>query len=208
MFLFAHVGITLGAATLISGAVDRIHALSKEPANPAVSDFVKKKRSFSEFIGLKSLSEFIDIRLLLIGSLFPDIIDKPLAALGFGNGRSITHTLLVTLVFLVIGVYIYLNHKKTWLLAIVTGMIAHLILDSMWGTPETLLWPIYGWSFPASGTYPGLDQFSIWWNGLKTNLSEDIFEGIGLAVLAVTTLALIGQKELKSLLLKGKIETG
>src|SRR5665811_1301066 len=51
-------------------------------------------KSFSETIGLNSLSRFLDIRVLMIGSLFPDIIDKPLGFIGFGDGRSITHTLL------------------------------------------------------------------------------------------------------------------
>ena len=67
--------------------------------------------------------------------MFPDIIDKPLALWGFGGGRSITHTLLVFLLVAVTGAYLYLNHRKTWLLAIAIGMFTHLILDFYVGHP-------------------------------------------------------------------------
>jgi inner membrane protein len=211
MLLFAHVGITLGAAALISAAVDRLKKSSPVPAagpgGPGAANSVPGKRSFTEIIGLKSLSEFMDIRLLLLGSLLPDIIDKPLAAFTFGNGRSLTHTLIITVVILFYGMYLYINHKKTWCLAIASGMIAHLILDYMWMTPETLLWPIYGWSFPSSGVYPGLEQFKIWWNSLTTNASVDLFEAVGFAILAIIFLVLVGQRGLKTLLVRGKIET-
>ena len=38
-----------------------------------------KKESISVRIGLGALSRFLDIRILMIGALVPDIIDKPLS---------------------------------------------------------------------------------------------------------------------------------
>jgi len=121
MFIFAHVG-TLCAATLVSGGIHRYQKLRTrlpDSSNAAVaSKSMEAKESFSEIIGLKSLSEFLDIRILMVGSLFPDIIDKPLEFIGFGNGRSIAHTLIVTLIVLLTGLFLSTNYKKTWLLAI------------------------------------------------------------------------------------------
>jgi len=48
-----------------------------------------------------------------------------------------------------VGLYLHKNYQKAWLLAIATGMFTHLMLDSMWGAPQTLLWPLYGWAFPV-----------------------------------------------------------
>ena len=62
MLLFGHAGITLGAATLIAGVTAKKRNSGKE--NPS---------------WFTSLSRFVDIRFLLIGSLLPDIIDKPVA---------------------------------------------------------------------------------------------------------------------------------
>lgn len=60
MLVLAHAGITLGTATLLAGVVKYRH----EPKRSRISWFT-------------SLSKYIDIRILIIGSLLPDIIDKP-----------------------------------------------------------------------------------------------------------------------------------
>jgi inner membrane protein len=203
MFIFAHVGITLAGATLVSGAIHEFQDSFNARVNATSSQ--NRKTPFSEIIGLKSLVRFLDLRLLIIGSMMPDIIDKPLALTGFGNGRSITHTLLISLVVLCIGVFLYINIKKTWLLAIVIGMLTHLILDLMWLTPNTLFWPLYGWSFSSPVISLGFEQIKVWWNALLTDPNVHISESIGLAVLLGMAWIIVNQKGLKTLLLKGKI---
>lgn len=209
MFLFAHVGITLGLATLVSGGIRKIqmsrNGSTGYPDTVSSNKNLKAKDSFSETIGLKSLSEFLDIRILMVGSIFPDIIDKPLEFIGFGDGRSITHTLFVTLVVLVTGLFIFANHKKTWLLAIAIGMCSHLILDSMWVAPHTLLWPEYGWSFPGLAHRARFMQISLWWSTLTNNISVDITEGIGAAILFGVAWFLESRKKLRAFITKGTI---
>ena len=204
MFIFAHVGITLGAAVAVSGAINNWPRTSKAGVSPGLESS-SPHESFSERLGLKALSNFLDIRLLMLGSLFPDIIDKPLAYWGFGGGRSITHTLLVFMVILVTGYYLYLNHKKTWLLAIAIGVFSHLVLDAMWASPPTLFWPLYGWDFPRSANEPGLNQIRLWWKTLISDTAVDVTEAIGLIVLLGIGWVLIGKKGLKEFLLKGRI---
>ena len=70
MLIFGHAGITLGAATLLTGALSSSRFSQKVPAaNPSPGD----KVSWFTYLG-----SYIDIRLLLIGSLLPDIVDKPI----------------------------------------------------------------------------------------------------------------------------------
>jgi inner membrane protein len=209
LFIFAHVGITLGLATLISGGIRKYHVLRN--GSHGLSDTVlssknlEEKETFWDTIGLKSLSEFLDIRILVVGSLFPDIIDKPLEFIGFSDGRSVTHTLIVTLFVLVTGLFLFINYKKTWLLAIAIGMSTHLFLDSMWLAPHTLFWPTYGWSFPRPTHGAGFAQISLWWSTLKSNISVDITEGIGAATIFGVVWLLARGKRLKIFITKGII---
>ena len=90
MFIFGHVGITLGAATAVSAGIAKLRSASQGP--PAVnaktlpSNKIKDKpESISERIGLGALSRFLDIRILMIGALVPDIIDKPLSFMGLAT---------------------------------------------------------------------------------------------------------------------------
>jgi inner membrane protein len=199
MFIFGHVGISLGAAVLISGALTGWRAQSKAQIQTA-----SEKQSLTERTGFKSLSDFLDVRLLMIGSLTPDIVDKPLAFFGFGGGRSITHTLLVLLILSAIGLYIYLARRGSWLLALSIGIFSHLVLDFMWTEPQILFWPLYGWDFPRPPYSLGFSQINIWLNSLLTNPGDIITESLGLAILLAIGWMLIYQGEFKSYLFKGK----
>ncbi len=89
----------------------------------------------------------IDYRLVMLGSLLPDIIDKPLWLISqtelFPSGRSYAHTLLFGLL-LFIGCLILLQYKKTWLMTISLSSLSHFVLDGMWLNPATLWWPLGG----------------------------------------------------------------
>ncbi|WP_418888745.1 metal-dependent hydrolase [Methanothrix soehngenii] len=68
---------------------------------------------------------------LALGSILPDIIDKPLGLLLFGTpnmGRTFAHTLL----FLLILGAISLRLRDIRLASLTWGVFIHLILDSMW----------------------------------------------------------------------------
>lgn len=143
MLILGHAGITLGAAVILSGAV----SAANPPQSPPPSDTPKNKPAR----WLDSLSRRIDIRFLLFGALLPDIIDKPLGHIFFretlSNGRTFSHTLLFIILIAIAGLFIYRHSKNSWLLATAFGASAHLVLDRMWNNPETLLWPLFGFSF-------------------------------------------------------------
>jgi hypothetical protein len=199
MFIFGHLGISLGAASLVSGAISHLSRSSNSETQPS-----PENKSLLDRIGFRTLSRFLDIRLFMLGSLTPDIIDKPLAFFGFGGGRSITHTLLIFLIFSGIGLIIYLSHRSTWLLAIALGIFTHLVLDFMWADPEILFWPLQGWIFPHPVRSLGFSQIGIWLNTLLTNPEVILSESAGLAILLGIGWLLANQALLKSFLQKGK----
>ena len=87
----------------------------------------------------------IDYRLIFIGSLLPDIIDKPVGMilLLLENCRVFGHTLLFILILLLIG----FKYRKSLFLSFASFF--HLIEDEMWNEPQTLFWPLLGFEFPA-----------------------------------------------------------
>ena len=131
MLILGHVGLTLGTATLLAGA--------------------HRSNRFSLAMWVTSLGSYIDIRLLMVGSLLPDIIDKPVGQFffreTFSQGRMFSHTLLFLILVTLGGLYLYYRRSRVWLLTLSFGTFSHLIFDQMWRTPQTLFWPLYGFTF-------------------------------------------------------------
>jgi len=147
MLILGHTGITLGAAALLSGALRRNRfSQPKEESSQAVAD--SKDSSIGKSSWLTFLWSRVDIRLLLVGSLLPDIIDKPVGQYffreTFSNGRIFSHTLLFLILVTVAGLYLYWRRNSGWLLVLSFGTFTHLALDQMWRAPRTLFWPVLG----------------------------------------------------------------
>ena len=161
MLVLGHAGITLGVAVLISGAANT--TCSRLSMREQATALPPKNLPNHSSSWLTYLAERIDIRLLLVASLLPDIIDKPLGYLFFresiSNGRTIGHTFLFLIIITLAGFLLYYYSKRTWLLVISFGIFIHLVLDQMWMTPKTLLWPLLGFTFEKhdiSNYIPGL----------------------------------------------------
>jgi len=188
MLLLGHAGITLGAATLLAGALKSSHSTQ-----------IRKVSWFA------SLSSYIDIRLLLIGSLLPDIIDKPVGQLffreTFSQGRIFSHTLLFLVVITAVGFYLYKRHRRVWLLTLSAGTFMHLVLDEIWLVPGTLFWPLLGFTF-------GRIELTGWASNIFQALLSDpavyIPEAIGLVILLWFGLVLVRQKKVGAFIKYGK----
>jgi len=115
----------------------------------------------------KRLNKKWNLRLIVLGSILPDLIDKPLGILGFGGGRFISHTLLFTLALVV---------KKE----LFFGSLVHLLLDRMWENPQILLFPILG--FEVKGRVYLLDFIQFF---LRSRYSQ-VGEAIGAACLVMS----------------------
>ena len=120
-------------------------------------------------IGLKTARPFrrdLPLKPLLLGTLLPDLIDKPLyyglsfstgrhgAALGLISGtRTFGHTILLTAS---LGALAAARRSKV-LAALTLGAATHLLLDAVSDvcthrtdfSLRVLVWPLLGWRFPA-----------------------------------------------------------
>jgi inner membrane protein len=159
MLLFGHIAVPLGAVILLNGALTRSQANRrvnelKENPQPLPEAPHQNYSSGGTTSRFASLLNRVDMRLLIVGSLLPDIIDKPVGAFlfrdTFSNGRIFCHTLLFLILITLGGLYLYWRRNTLWLLVLSFGTFVHLILDRMWLEPRTLLWPLYGFSFPRT----------------------------------------------------------
>ena len=213
MLVLGHAGITLGASIIISGFLPEKNTPAIETNRHSNSSGVPDSLSHpcnnrARFLSrrLNVLADYIDIRLLFIGSLLPDLIDKPVGMLFFreslSNGRIFCHTLLFLIVISLTGLFIYRKYSKSWLLVLSFGTFMHLILDAMWTQPKTFLWPALGFTFDKRLLYN-------WWaniiNGLLTNPEVFIPELIGTLILAWFLFVLIRRKKLGAFILHGEV---
>ncbi len=104
--------------------------------------------------------EIMAVPLAALGAILPDLVDKPLGHLllqeTLDNGRIFGHSLLFTgMVFTIVAVVGWKKYSPL-VIALLAGLISHLILDAMWMLPTTLFWPLLG-PFPQE-SYP--DYFS------------------------------------------------
>lgn len=205
MLLLAHTGITLGIFNLLRRVFSRI-SLNIEEREILVrtGSPMFPPRIFSNPDPPENYKKWhIDYRFVLLGSVFPDVIDKPLGMILFAgmiaNGRIYTHTFLVNLILVLVGIYL-LKKKKINFLMFSLCSCFHLVLDKMWLNSETLFWPLYGWGFPK-------EDISHWWENMLQSLLANpwayVPEVIGAIILITFGLTLIKRKTVSEFLSKG-----
>lgn len=198
MLPLGHAGITLGAAVLINGALSKVVPLEipAAPGSPA-----------GRITGwFAALGNRFDIRLLMAGSLLPDIIDKPVGQLffreTFNNGRIFCHTLLFLILITVAALLLYHRRGRTWLLVVSSGTFAHLICDQMWLNVGTLLWPIYGVTFTEVELEGWAGNI---FSALLSNPEVYIPELVGGVILVLFLWVLVRNRSLPGFMRRGKV---
>jgi inner membrane protein len=209
MLALGHAGITLGMAVLVTGMAVRDCSAPVAPVTVVVSLPGERRRWRRLTARLANwfdrLAARVDLRVLLIGSLLPDVIDKPLGHLflrdTFSSGRIFGHTLVFLLLISLAGLFLYRRAGRTWLLALAFGTATHLLFDQMWDVPRTLLWPAYGVTFERGDLtdwIPGMLR------GLVMEPKVYVPELVGAAVLAAFILALVQRKRVRAFLRHGR----
>ena len=94
----------------------------------------------------------IDYRVVLLGAILPDLIDKPLGRIFFEDtfqtSRLFAHTLLfVVVTLLAVQLILRGDSARRWFILPIACLL-HLVLDGLWGDPVTLFWPLFGTTFP------------------------------------------------------------
>ncbi len=210
MLLFGHIGITAG----IVRVGDILGAINKPPAGSCGPDsswglnitVPEKLPPMGRRInGIRRRLGSIDYRLVLIGSLLPDILDKPSWLITFGDifpsGRAYGHTLLFSMVLFVCGLML-IKYKKSWLLIISLSSIIHLILDRMWTSPVVLWWPLLGPIQTADATGWMSDIIG----ALFSNPGVYVSEIIGLIIILLMGYRLIVRKRGLNFIRTGAID--
>lgn len=86
-----------------------------------------------------------------LGSILPDIMDKPLGYLIFSstlsNGKIFFHSLLICALFFVVGLFAWYRYRSRAFLGVAIGVLSHQIVDGMWLYSDN-------WFYPLSGPFP------------------------------------------------------
>ncbi len=169
MFLFGHLGITLGIAVLL------FRVLKIEP----------NRELYGAVLVGAILPDLID-----------KPIGEILLADSLSNGRIFAHTLLFALILLLIGLYVYKRHGELWGLLLGGAALLHLCEDQMWLIPETLLYPLFGLAFPQGVVEPHWWEYFIDAFFRTYSLAPDAAFALFSEVLGMTVLVLFAGQQL------------
>ena len=179
MFLFGHVGLAWGGVLVVEEASRRLPGLGRRTR--------------------------IDFRFVILGSMLPDIIDKPLGIYilggGLSNGQIFAHSLLSVLLLLLAALVARAGLRPA-LAFTALGAGVHLLQDRMWEEPNTLLWPLLGWRFERVDVRG--------WSGqMLEQLFSDpytyVSETAGAALVVILLAFLIGRGGLRDFILDGRM---
>ena len=132
MFIFGHLGITLGIFFLASLAVPSI-----------------RRHLDYRFIALGAL----------LPDLIDKPIGRILFAESIASGYLIGHTLVFVIVIFIVGYILYRQRGDSRIVQVAGASFLHLVEDRMWRIPVNLLWPVLGWKFPQGSAYGNLTDY-------------------------------------------------
>jgi inner membrane protein len=141
----------------------------------------------------ETIAERIDYRLVALGSLLPDMVDRCVRAVSTRkwsrDQHLVGHTLLLNAPVVLAGITLAKQHRDARLLGMGAASLSHLLVDPVIRSPRTLLWPLLGVGFPES-------------RGLSRPITMLTQVAAGMTVLA-TLLALHRRGRLNDFIAKG-----
>ncbi len=185
MIFAGHIGLTLAIAKYGPRA---IADMSRRVRPPSGSHTFRP-----------SWVERLDDRALILGSVLPDVVDKPLAlfispTLVGHSLRNYGHTLVFAILVLAAAVALAALVKRQWPIVLALASAGHLVLDMMWYSHRILLWP-----FPASTFSP---RFIHEW-GPDPDLLYVVAEAAGIVVICYVGYRLIAGRHVRQWLFTG-----
>jgi hypothetical protein len=83
-----------------------------------------------------------------LGSVLPDIVDKPLGHIFLNsvldNGKIYFHSLVIFILFLITGLIVWKYLRSSSFLYVALGIIIHQLVDLMWKRPVNWYYPLLG----------------------------------------------------------------
>jgi inner membrane protein len=212
MLLFGHIGFTLASFMVVNRVMPAECLVSrresvKQPENQP-GHLILSGCSFKFWNLIKAANRF-DLRFIIIGSLLPDIIDKPIGHYFFynvfGTGILYCHTLSFVLFLSLLGTIIYKLYKNNSIFLLAFGSLIHLILDFIFLQPRIFFWPLFGLTLPRDQSLPLVSWLLDLINQLLTTPWMAIPELIGAAITIWFSWLLWRQKAFRSFILSGRI---
>jgi inner membrane protein len=215
MLALGHAGLTLGMAVLLAGAAIRgpsaaaaapprtagLHPAPPDRVRPGPARLTERAGSWFD-----RLAGRVDLRILLVGSLLPDIIDKPLGHFffrtAFSNGRILAHTMVFLILLVLAGLFLHRRAGRTWLLGLAFGTATHLVFDQIWLQPRTLWWPALGLAFERNDL---TDWIPAMLHALTVNPAVYIPEAAGAAILLLLALRVLRRRGVRVFLRRGRV---
>jgi hypothetical protein len=121
-----------------------------------------------------------------IGSVLPDVIDKPLGYIIFSStlddGKIFFHGFIIVLLFFLTGLLVWKWYKSYSFIFLAFGVFLHQIVDMMWKHPVN-------WYFPLLGPYPVEPHSDYFLNAIVAELSS-VTEWIFFAAILVVALVI------------------
>ncbi len=132
-----------------------------------------------------------------LGSVLPDIVDKPLGHIvlmsSLDNGKIFFHSLIIVLLFLIAGLFVWHYYKSFSFLVVGFGMFLHQVVDMMWREPVN-------WYYPLLGPYQAEVSPDYFQQAILAELSS-VTEWIFFAAIAVVAIVLYRNQALHNTLL-------
>lgn len=209
MFIFGHIGITTGIVKawdiLVPGTRTGNGRWPHSGSETAATISRYRLRLAGSLNEIRSRTGSIDYRVVALGSLLPDVIDKPLWLWAIGgvslSGRGYAHTLLFNLALLAGGLVV-IRYRKSWLLLISLSSLMHLIFDRMWRSPARIFWPLLG-PLPVEETTGWLSNIV---RVLLTQPEVYIPEIIGLVIVLLFAYKTVTRKRVTGFIRNGVID--
>ncbi len=164
MFLFGHLGVTLGVFIVLGYLVPRIRA-----------------RINYWYVAFGAI----------LPDIIDKLVGRVLFANSLASGRLIAHTFIFTFLLALLGFYLYRRRNDACRLLVSGASFIHLLEDRMWMQPANLIWPLLGWIFPRGVPEDWLDYFLVMFRkSYVPDFSYDfIFETIGFIIVMLFILA-------------------
>lgn len=133
-----------------------------------------------------------------IGSVLPDVIDKPLGYIIFNstlsNGKIFFHSLLILVIFFIAGLIVWHWYHSRAFLWVTLGILSHQIVDAMWVYPTSWFYPFYG-PFPSGAPRSGYIE-QVYFNEISSP-TEWIFL---VAIIAIIIMLVVNMSRRKAVL--------
>jgi inner membrane protein len=146
----------------------------------------------------------VDYRIVMVASLLPDIIDKPLGRIFFkerlGSGRIYAHTLLLNVALFCLVFFMRGRIKRQFVLVPISTLL-HLAEDGMWSSPRVFWWPLFGSHFPRPHVPHG------WLAYLRPGAIAEEVVGILLLLWLFGSHGVLNREGLKNFIKTGRLET-